>query len=111
MTMKVDNYLKLSACTAVFISGRGRFPLPLMKTTQYITYLNIWGVLSRNVSSLSTHDHDNEETCLESAPPYTQVSDVLCYKLIPIIYRTSLLQNSLKVIIISYSYFHDIFLM
>ena len=31
--------------------------------------------------------------------PYIQVSDVLCYKLIPIIYRTSLLQNSLKVII------------
>ena len=28
-----------------------------------------------------------------------QVSDVLCYKPIPIIYRTSLLQNSLKVII------------
>ena len=31
--------------------------------------------------------------------PYIQVSDVLCYKQIPIIYRTSLLQNSLKVII------------
>ena len=31
--------------------------------------------------------------------PYIQVSDVLCYKLIPIRYRTSLLQNSLKVII------------
>ena len=31
--------------------------------------------------------------------PYIQVSDVLCYKLIPIIYRTSLLQNSLNVII------------
>ena len=30
--------------------------------------------------------------------PYTQVSDVLCYKSIPIIYRTSLLQNSVKVI-------------
>ena len=24
--------------------------------TQYITYLNIWGALSRNFSSLSTHD-------------------------------------------------------
>ena len=32
--------------------------------------------------------------------PYVQVSGVLCYKQIPIIYRTSLLQNSLKVIII-----------
>ena len=31
---------------------------------------------------------------------YIQVSDVLCYKPIPIIYRTSLLQNPLKVIII-----------
>ena len=31
--------------------------------------------------------------------PYIQVNDVLCYELIPIIYRTSLLQNSLKVII------------
>ena len=31
---------------------------------------------------------------------YIQVSDVLCYKLIPIIYRTSLLKNSLKVIMI-----------
>jgi hypothetical protein len=29
------------------------------------------------------------------------ISDVLCYKPIPIIYRTSLLQNSLKVIILS----------
>ena len=36
-------------------------------------------------------------TFLESTP-HIQVSDVLCYKLIPIIYRTSLLQNSLKVI-------------
>ena len=45
---------------------------------QYITYLNIWWVLSRNVSSLSTHDQ----------------------LIIPIIYRTLLLQNSLKVIII-----------
>ena len=30
---------------------------------------------------------------------YIQVSDVLCYKPIPVIYRTSMLQNSLKVII------------
>ena len=30
--------------------------------------------------------------------PYIQVSDVLRYKLIPIIYRTSVLQNSLEVI-------------
>ena len=30
--------------------------------------------------------------------PYIQVSDLLCYKPIPIIYITSLLQNSLKVI-------------
>ena len=30
--------------------------------------------------------------------PYVQVSDVLCYRPIPIIYRTSLLQNFLKVI-------------
>ena len=30
--------------------------------------------------------------------PYVQVSDTLCYKPIPIMYRTSLLQNSLKVI-------------
>ena len=37
--------------------------------------------------------------------PYVQVSDVLCYKPIPIIYRTSLLQNSLKVII-SYCFFN-----
>ena len=32
--------------------------------------------------------------------PYIQVSDVLCYKPIPIIYRTLLLQNSLN------SYYH-----
>ena len=31
--------------------------------------------------------------------PYVQVSDVLCYIPIPIIYRTSLLQNFLKLII------------
>ena len=31
--------------------------------------------------------------------PYIEVSDVLCYKPIPIIYRTSLLQNSVKAII------------
>ena len=35
--------------------------------------------------------------------PYIRVSDVLCYKPIPIIYRTSLLQNSLKVIIEHFS--------
>ena len=38
-------------------------------------------------------------TYLNNLYIYIQVSDVLCYKLIPIIYRTSLLQNSLKVII------------
>ena len=37
--------------------------------------------------------------CLWKCFPYIRVSDVLCYKPIPIIYRTSLLQNSLKVII------------
>ena len=31
--------------------------------------------------------------------PYVHLSDVLCYKPIPIIYRILLLQNSLKVII------------
>ena len=35
MMMKVDKYLKLSARTAVFISRRGRLPLPLMKTAVY----------------------------------------------------------------------------
>ena len=39
---------------------------------------------------------------------YVQVSDVLCYKPIPIIYRTSLLQNSLKVIIIYCTYNNNI---
>ena len=57
------------------ISYRNRF------ITQYITYLNIREALSGTLSPLSTHD------------------PVLCYKPIPIIYRTSLLQNSLKVII------------
>ena len=33
--------------------------------------------------------------------PYIQVSDVLCYKPTPIIYRTLLLQNSLKVIMLT----------
>ena len=32
--------------------------------------------------------------------PCIQICDVLCYKPIPIIYRTSLLQNSLKVIVV-----------
>ena len=56
--------------------------------TQYITYLNIREALSGTLSPLS--------------------SDVLCYKPIPIMYRTSLLQNSLKVI--SYNGVHKIVL-
>jgi hypothetical protein len=43
--------------------------------TQYITYFNMWGALSRTLSSLSTYDQldsqswvDNEDNVLESAP-------------------------------------------
>ena len=35
---------------------------------------------------------------------HIQVSDVLCYKLIPIIYRTLMLQNSLKDLLLSLSF-------
>ena len=78
--------------------------------TQYITYLNIWGVLSRNVSSLRWKSSKNPIEGSRSAPtrssnqsqsvigwqwgnipwkhsPYIQVSDVLCYKPTSIIER------------------------
>ena len=68
----------------VYINYRNLF------VTQYITYLNIWEALSRTLS-LSTHDRQwgwGPWKCFL----YIQVSDVLCYKPIPIIYRTLLLQ-------------------
>ena len=52
---KIELYLVI-----LFTYYRNRF------VTQYITYLNIWGALSKNFS-------------------YIKVSDVLCYKQIPII--------------------------
>ena len=55
----------------------------------------IWEVLSGALSPLSTHDIGDKVP--ESASQCS--SHVLCYKPILIIYRTSLLQNSLKVII------------
>ena len=59
------------------------------------------GVLSRTLSSLSTLSVMGWQWGRYPWKrfPYIEVSDVLCYKQIPIIYRTSLLQNSLKVII------------
>ena len=90
-----DGIIWLVLCFIKSINYRNRF------ATQYITYLNIWGALSRNVSSLSTHDRlvgwQWGKIPLKPSP-YIQVSDVLCYKPILIIDRTSLLQNSLKVI-------------
>ena len=70
--------------------------------------MNIWGVLSKAFSPWV----DNEKKIPRKCSPYIQVSDVLCYKLISIIYRTSLLQNSLKVIIswISLSYWNYLLL-
>ena len=77
------------------INYRNRF------VTQYITYLNIRETLSGTLSPLSTHESAmgwQWSQCPWKRFPYIQVSDVLCYKQIPIIYWTSLLQNYLKVI-------------
>ena len=47
---------------------------------------------------LQTNSYNLYNIALTNVNPYVQVSDVLCYKPIPIIYITSLLQNSIKVI-------------
>ena len=77
---------------------------------EYITYLNIWGVLSRKLYSLSTmtithcqttpfsHGLTMRTPFSKALPIYIQVSDGLCYKPIHIIYRTSLLQTFQKLL-------------
>ena len=83
----INDNLQFTGCLTVLKKTSLNFPTFVFDyrnwfVTQYFTYLNIWQALSRVFSSLSTHDK------------------WLCYKPIPITYRTSPLQNSLKFICI-----------
>ena len=69
---------------------------------QYAPCWNYWSVycqwywsLSENTEILPSHT----TSLLSPRDLCSHIHDVMCYKPIPIIYRTSLLQNSLKVII------------
>ena len=69
------------------------------------TYGEMRTLAYHNYSLSTVEDHLPSQT-LEQVLFF--INDVLCYKPIPIIYRTSLLQNSLKVVIIFSLYFKEL---
>ena len=96
----------LSWAEGAFISwrGRGRQSSSSADESHSVRWklhfhpLSSWSVCSSDVYRHETGKCHSLSFILINFLSYIQVRDVLCYKLIPTIYKTSLLQNSLKII-------------